>query len=150
MFNAKYAGKEAGCTVSVLNVDGLCYRQVRVHNCLYEAHRLIFCMMTGDWPQKLIDHKDRDGLNNRWANLREADRAQNQHNRGKRKDNPSGYKGVRAPKKGKWHARITVNRKSIHLGAFLSPEEAARAYDRAALRHFGEYAGLNFPTAVAA
>jgi hypothetical protein len=60
------------------------------------------------------------------------------------RNNTSGYKGVSWNKrKGKWRATITVNRKPLFLGYFGTPEEAAGAYDQAAIRHFGEYAVTN-------
>jgi hypothetical protein len=45
----------------------------------------------------------------------------------------------------KWHAQIMVSYKRIHLGLFEVKEDAARAYDRAAIKHFGPFAKLNFP-----
>lgn len=44
-----------------------------------------------------------------------------------------------------WRARITVSRKTQHLGTFSTAEEAALAYDAAAINTWGEYARLNFP-----
>jgi hypothetical protein len=87
-------------------------------------------------PSQLVDHEDGDGLNNQRSNLRFATTAQNALNQPAR--NRSGYKGVRlAQDTGKWRAVIS-------LGSFDSPEEAARAYDAAALIHHGEFARLNF------
>jgi len=58
----------------------------------------------------------------------------------------SKYKGVHWHKlHKKWAARITFERKQIHLGYFLSEIEAAKAYDRAAIKYHGEFAYLNFP-----
>lgn len=92
------------------------------------------------------DHKDQNGLNNRRDNLRPADKGQNSANVGRRADNTSGYKGVGWHRpSGKWSARIAVDGKRRHLGRFADPIEAAKAYDRAALVAFGEFAVLNFP-----
>jgi hypothetical protein len=90
------------------------------------------------------DHKNRDGLDNRRSNLRLADDSQNNINRGLRLDSTSGYKGVCYRKDtNKWRAYITCKRERISLGSFKTAEEAAQAYNNAAIRLFGEYAYLN-------
>lgn len=92
------------------------------------------------------DHIDGDGLNNRRSNLRPATQQQNTRNRSKSATNTSGFKGVcRTPQEGKWRARIAVNCSTKFIGLFDSPEEAARAYDAAAIQLHGEFAKLNFP-----
>lgn len=88
---------------------------------------------------ELADHEDGDGLNNLRSNLRLADSKQNSQNRRRAKDNKSGYKGVHF-EKGKWSARIMVNKKFLRLGRFNTPEEAHEAYKKAAIEHFGEFA----------
>jgi hypothetical protein len=88
------------------------------------------------------DHQDRDGLNNRRSNLRPATDSQNHANMGPWPG--CQYKGVTRTRSA-WLARITVNRKSRHLGSFRTPEDAARAYDVAALAAWGQYARVNFP-----
>lgn len=101
-------------------------------------------------PDMEIDHIDHNGLNNTRGNLRICTRAQNAANmRPPRKEPPpSGYRGVysvpRNPKK-PWMSAIKKQQKLHHLGYFETTEEAARAYDAAALEHFGEFAVLNFP-----
>ena len=100
----------------------------------------------------LTDHKDTDKLNNQSENLRHATHTQNGYNRKKDYDNKSGYKGVvkvepsrkwRNPGD-RWRASIKVNGKTFSLGCHYSPEDAARAYDEAAKKHFGEFAKTNF------
>jgi hypothetical protein len=91
-----------------------------------------------------IDHKDGDKLNNLNNNLRICTPAQNQQNRGKNKNNTSGYKGVMwdNPTE-KWRAQIRINNKNTYLGVFSIIEDAARAYNAVALQYFGEFAILN-------
>jgi len=90
------------------------------------------------------DHINHDKLDNRRENLRICTTSQNMRNRGKQANNTSGYKGVfwSIPAK-KWRAQITVMKKSIHLGLFTTPKEAAKVYNKAAIKHFGEFARLN-------
>jgi hypothetical protein len=93
-----------------------------------------------------VDHKDRDQLNNQFQNLRPATRGQNNQNQGPRKSNLTGYKGVSfLEAKCMYRARIQSRKAQIHLGLFHDPILAAKVYDRAAKRLFGEFAVLNFP-----
>lgn len=107
---------------------------------------------------KEVDHKDGDGLNNQKGNLRPATHVQNTWNSKRRSDNSSGFKGVgrwsvTSTVRGKkytytyWRARIRLpgSKNGIVIGYFSDKEVAARAYDVAALKHFGEFAKLNFP-----
>ena len=96
----------------------------------------------------LVDHINRNKLDNRKANLRPATTAQNTRNQAKRKGRTtsSKYKGVTWRRDVKcWQAAIWVDVKRIHLGIFDSEVRAAKAYDRAARRYHGEFAVLNFP-----
>lgn len=104
---------------------------------------------------KEIDHANGDGLDNRRENLRACTHAQNQQNRSKFKNNRSGYCGVyfdgytrnkrkNNPRIKPWVAQIVAYGKRHRLGYFKKPEEAAEAYDRAALLYHGEFARLNF------
>lgn len=114
--------------------------QASVHNKVEYAHRIIWKLMTGEAPPPEIDHIDCDPANNRWANLRASDRETNSANRGRNKNNSSGFKGAYLHKCGRWAASITVSWKKRHLGLFDTPEEAHAAYVEAADRLCGEFA----------
>jgi hypothetical protein len=102
-----------------------------------------------------VDHIDGDGLNNRRANLRVCTHRQNccSKVRGINPRRRGGYRGVSwARGSAKWQAQIcggeiksNGERRQLHLGLFVSAEDAARAYDLAARQCFGAFAVLNFP-----
>lgn len=88
-----------------------------------------------------IDHINGDTLDNRKENLRLATHAQNKHNRGKLKNNTSGIKGICWHKdRRKWHARIGIDGKRIHLGLFPTKELASQAYKDAAKKYHKQFA----------
>ncbi len=94
-----------------------------------------------------VDHKNHNGLDNRRKNLRVATKSQNEGNTSKRCTNTSGFKGVFWDKtRKKWLAQLHTKEGFVHLGRYLDKEDAARAYDKAAKLHFGEFAFLNFGT----
>jgi hypothetical protein len=93
---------------------------------------------------KLVDHINRNGLDNQRYNLRSASHSQNHANatKLKRSDSTSIYKGVYL-NKNRWIARITLNQRLHYLGSFLTERDAALAYNEAARSVFGEFALLN-------
>lgn len=95
-----------------------------------------------------VDHKDRKPSNNRRSNLRAANASLNAANSKLYNTNTSGYKGVGWHKASKsWTAKIGVkingHQLRLHLGCFSNPEDAAEAYNKAARKHFGEFAYQN-------
>lgn len=92
-----------------------------------------------------VDHINGNKLDNRRSNLRVASVQKNSFNRKKPKVKcTSQYKGVLKRKNAsKWEARIKFNNKAIYLGRFVNEEDAARAYNEAALKYFGDFAKCN-------
>lgn len=106
------------------------------------VHRIIWKMMTGNDPIWEIDHINRIRSDNRWENLREATRKQNNRNMPIRADNRTGYKGV-GFSRGRYVARIIKDGKKYYLGSFWSPEEASEAYKKAAIELHLEFSPAN-------
>lgn len=127
-----YAGKNFSMVYASRWSNG---KQVRMHRIILE--RILGReLRKGDFA----DHKNGDTLDNRRANIRLASPQENQRN--KSVSNKTTYKGVYRCKNcnNRWTAKITIQRKSIYLGIFLSPEEAHQAYCQAATKYFGEFA----------
>lgn len=137
IWNTRYAGTSAGSAGHVNR-----YLEIKIDYRTYKAHRLAFLYMTGKLPpaNMSVDHRDGNGLNNRWTNLRLATCSQNCGNARIPKNNTSGFKGVSYVKATcLYHAYITVNRRRTNLGFFNTPEEAAMAYKMASQKNFGEF-----------
>lgn len=133
-WNTRYAGYEAG------NRAPHC-RSVKIDGKPYKLHRLAWLFITGSWPEGDVDHRDGDPHNNAWANLRLATNQQNQYNGNRRRNNTSGFKGVCWDKPvRRWRATIAHNRKSVFLGHYDTPEEAAAAYAGGAKLYAKEFA----------
>lgn len=109
---------------------GVFYRRVKVYGYQYMVHRLIWFIVTGEWPTNQIDHWDGNSLNNSWDNLREATDSQNKAN----------AKGPAIDIVGnKFRAKITINYAQIYLGVFDTYKEAEYVYKEASIKLFGEY-----------
>ncbi|HZZ77467.1 MAG TPA: HNH endonuclease [Gemmataceae bacterium] len=104
-------------------------------------HRLILHPLQGFE----VDHINGNGLDNRVANLRFVTRRENNHNfRPERDRKTSRYKGVCWDNAcQKWYATIRLPERCLSIGHYTSEEEAALAYNSAAIRHFGEHARIN-------
>lgn len=137
-------GSRAGVGTIAGTKDRLGYIQIKFNGKLYKGHRLAWFYVTGEWPKEELDHINRNPSDNRWCNLREASRTQNNRNTGNRKHNTSGLRGAFfcPNRKKKWDARIGLNGKSVYLGSFNTKEEAHAAYLAAARANYGEFAPL--------
>lgn len=121
-WNAKYAGKEAGC------VSSSGYMHLRIKGTLYYSHRVAWLISKGVWPSEYIDHINHEKIDNRISNLREASALQSVLNRRRSSSNKSGVKGVSWVEKcSAWQAKITKNRKTIYIEYFNSIEEAEKS-----------------------
>jgi hypothetical protein len=123
-------------------VNSLGYVQIRLlGKQSFYGHRLAWLHMTGEWPPFEIDHEDTNTGNNRWSNLRLAERLENCRNTRRPRHNTSGAKGVSWCKRRKaWRAYIMTDRKQKSLGYFAVKSDAAAAYIRVANETFGKFA----------
>lgn len=120
-------------------VGGTGYAMSRTTNTAILMHRLLLDAPKGTF----VDHINGDTLDNRKCNLRLCRKQQNEFNAKVRTDNTSGYRGVCRARRGLYRAYITINGHQQHLGHFLRPEDAARAYNKKARELYGEFARLN-------
>jgi hypothetical protein len=105
-------------------------------------HRYI--MSKNNIDNLLIDHINHNTLDNRKQNLRVVTPTQNCNNTSSRTGSTSVFLGVSWYEREKhWRTQITVNKKASTVGTFKDEIEAAKAYNKAAIKHFGEYANLN-------
>ena len=133
IWNTKNAGKVAGT-----RLDNRCVTLI-VNRVGYKAHRVIWLLMTGEWPSSFIDHEDTNKQNNKWSNLRLATKAQNSMNRPVQSNNKLGMKGVYRVGN-RYVGHIKKDGEKIVLGTFGCPTAAHFSYCRAASKLFGEFA----------
>lgn len=116
------------------------YARTQIDGKTVYLHKLLF----GNPDNTEVDHINGNRLDNQRSNLRLANHAQNNQNKGLRRDSTTGYKGVCLIKStGLYLAYINAYGKRYYLGNFQDKESAARAYDEAAKKLHGEYAQTN-------
>lgn len=129
-WNTRNADKEAFTTCG-----GSGYHTGAIFGKRYQAHRVVWALMTGAWPIALIDHINGDRSDNRFENLQVVSEAENARNQRRRSDNTSGITGVFFnTQKRKWQAQITLNGRNHRLGFFANIDEAALARKAASIR----------------
>lgn len=137
-----FPGSEAGC----LSQDG--YMKITIRGMYFRLHRVIWAIVTGQWPPVTIDHKDLDRANNRWSNLRLATMSEQNRNRGAAGIvGRSGVKGVSwCEFEGRWRVQIRApaedgsRGRRKYVGSFATVEAGAAAYAAAVAEHHGEFA----------
>jgi hypothetical protein len=130
-WNARCAGKPA---LSNVNSNG--YLRGPVLGQLYQAHRVAWAMVNGEWPNGQIDHINGVVTDNRISNLRMVSHAVNGRNAKRKSSNTSGVNGVYWDKRSsRWCAEMVVDRRKISLGYFVRLEDAAEARALAEKQH---------------
>jgi hypothetical protein len=119
-------------------------RSIMIDQRNYTAHRLAWLYTTGEWPERELDHRNGNRVDNRMSNLRPAARKENARNTGKRAGTSSKFKGVSWNRRlGKWEGYVGggINgKRKTHLGFFDDPQDAALAYATVACGLYGEFA----------
>jgi len=135
IFNAKFAGKIAGCEKTT---NG--YRCIGIsnHGGIHLQHRLVWTWHYGP-PKNNVDHRDNDPMNNRIENLREATHAQNMWNARVSRNSSTGLKGV-TPRGKKFIATINVNGLAKYIGMYGDAATAKAARDAVAKFLHGSFA----------
>ncbi|MCI1143157.1 HNH endonuclease [Sphingomonas sp. WKB10] len=127
------AGEIAGA------LQSLGYRQIMVDGQRLLSGRLAWFYMTGSWPAHEIDHANGQRDDDRFSNLREATRSEN--NRNRRASGRSLIKGAFwVARQQKWRASIKRDGRTVNLGMFDTAEAAGAEYARAADEHYGKFA----------
>jgi hypothetical protein len=122
--------------------NGYAHRMVRING--KQKRLMLHRYILNAKPKQIVDHINRNSLDNRRENLRFVTAQQSSCNTGP--NHGLGFKGTSFKKDHKkWKAVITIDSKNIHLGYFSTEEEAAKAYDVASKKYHGEYGYLNFP-----
>lgn len=138
LVNKKPINAEAG----TISVHG--YRIITIAGTKYRASRLAWFYMTGEWPTDEMDHIDRNGVNDRWTNLRIVSRSENALNRDVQSNNASGARGVHWDEtRSKWFVQVKKDNINHFIGRFDDFDEAIEARDRASAELHGEFAELN-------
>lgn len=133
-WNTRHSGNLAGSKTA----NG--YWGLKINHRSFQAHRVAWLYVYGDWPNNEIDHINQIKTDNRIRNLRDVSNSENAKNKGSMKSNSSGVSGVdfvdwKKYGKPRWRARISADGRSRHIGYFDSKEEAVKARNQAKIEH---------------
>jgi hypothetical protein len=132
--NKSVAGKAAG---SLKNGK---YQRLCINKTFYLSHRLAWFYVYGEWPNNLIDHINGEKDDNRIANLRQANAAENARNTGLRSTNTSGVKGVGwVKRRKKFQAQLRTPEGPVNLGMFGDLRQAEEAVNAAREQMHGDF-----------
>lgn len=137
MWNARWPGTDA-----LAHVNSKGYKTGNLDGRYCAAHRVIWKIMTGREPPRVIDHIDQNPSNNRWKNLRAATKGENCVNRKRGKKNTSGYVGVHRHNQyayPKWVAQIGLRTSTRYVGIFDTKSEAKEARDKEMRKLYGDF-----------
>ena len=130
-WNSRFADKEA-----FTSGDGKGYRSGTIFGKIYSAHRIIWALSKGEWPDGPMDHINGIRDDNKILNLRVVTSRENSMNRGLRSDNSSGSTGVYFSRNSKkWIASIFAENRSIYLGRFAEKADAILARKQAEAKY---------------
>jgi hypothetical protein len=140
VWNHRYAGEKA-----FTSVNGGRYYYGNIFNKKYRAHRVVWALHYGEWPEHQVDHINHNGLDNRVNNLRVVTNQENGKNANISSRNSSGITGVSwSNDRQKWYSYITVDGKMQSLGCYANKGEAASVRKKAEQKHgFHENHGSN-------
>lgn len=121
-------------------IDKYGYRWIGIDGRVCQAHILAWVYTYNKWPEVQIDHKNMVPDDNRIENLREATMTMQRANQRVRRDSQTGVKGVSKTPEGKYKAKIRKDGVSYHIGHYDTVADASVAYQRMAVKLFGEFA----------
>lgn len=123
------------------------HRRITISGATYRATALIWTMMTGEWPDRQVDHKDTYGpkadWGDRWSNLRLATSTQNTRNRRVRASSKTGHAGVNIDGSVYIAWIQSAPYKTLRLGRFAELGAAVAARRAAEAEHYGEFAPVH-------
>ena len=128
-----HKGKIAGR----VNKDGRV--QIKINGNMYSAHRLVFLLENGAFPELDVDHVDGNPLNNSRSNLRLATKQQNRYNTKLAKNNKLGVKGVHLTRLNRFSVAVSINGVQEYLGTYATLEEATAVAESNRNKYHGEF-----------
>jgi hypothetical protein len=136
--SSRKTGKQVGSSSTTIR-----YRTVTIDDLQVGEHNVVWLLFHETLPEA-IDHINGNKHDNRIENLRAADKQKNEANTGPRRNNRTGFKGIRHHKiNNTYTAQVNVGKTQLYLSSEKTPEDAAMVYNWAAYEWYGPYAKLN-------